>query len=307
MSDIIPQTFSLSNAAGTCKTLADVQKLARSGVTAILVGSGTVPYQPGNPGTNHYQGRDGAGVNSLGLPNLGRDYYAEHLPEMREIAHATGKKLDFSFAPFSLEDTDRYAAIANLAKVDSLELNAGCPNAWAKGKQKKILSFHPRLLEKHLEILIAARTASRHPLTIRVKLSPYSDPAVLARVAKMIGRLGTPRNRIVIVTANTFPNAYMFTEREDELQPAIPFGEHLGGWSGDPYRAIVLGQVAQYRKILPDHPIIGVGGISRGRHIWEYLHFKVQGVQIGSAYYYTDNPRIFSDLLEELFSYPVKI
>lgn len=305
MAHLLPHHFLLSNAAGICKTLADVKKLSVSAVTEILVGSITRDMLPGNPGTNHYQAQDGASINSLGLPNPGLDYYIQNLAEMCEIAHGHDKKLGISIAPFSLDDTRALSHIATLFKVDTIELNAGCPNVWAKGRQKKILSFSPRLLEEHLKILLATKTHGRHPLCLRVKLSPYSDPTLLKRVALMVGKLSTRSRRISIVSANTFPNAYMFRAEEDSHRaPAILFGEHLGGFSGDPYRAIVLGQVAQFRKILPDHPIIGVGGISRGRHAYEYLAFKVSGIQIGSAYYYTENPRIFSDIFQDLLSYP---
>lgn len=296
----MPAGYSLSNAAGTCKLLTDVQRLAPSAVTEILVGTIARPWRKGNQGDNYYRDEDGSTINSMGVKSYGYNYYAQHLPHMVEIAHQNNKKISVSILPFQDEDMALLCRLAMLNKVDAIEIDAGCGNLWSGGKQKRILSYDLEQLQKLLLCLLELRMESRHPLQIRVKLAPYLDHVLMAEAAALIGSLGTPSMRVVIVTANAQSGAYMFKREGGILVPAIGFGNHLGGFGGDPYRAVALGQIAQFRQLLPNHPLVGVGGISTGEHIWEYLQFRVEGVQVGSAYYHSKDPEIFSRIVEEL-------
>lgn len=304
MDHVMRQGYSLSNAAGTCKSLTKVKELATSAVTEILVGTIANHRRQGNPGDNYHRTKDGATINCMGVKTYGYHYYAKHLPQMREIAHRNGKTVALSIIALEPEDTLELGRLATLSKMNALELDAGCGNLQERGSKKRMLSFDLKNLEIHLSHLLQLRRESHHHLEVRVKLAPYSDPVLLAEVADLIGSRGTSLNRIGIVTANTFANAFIFKRQDGILKPAIEYGNHLGGLGGDPYRAIGLGQVAQFRAHLTDHPIWGVGGISHGDHIWEYLALGAKGVQVGSAYYDSKDPEIFYRLVEELFYCP---
>lgn len=283
-------TIELGNAAGTCKTLEDVRRLARSAVDVITLGSITVEYREGNPGTNHYQDEVGTSINSLGLPNLGsQQYYCNHLSAMREFAEKEGKQLSVSLAILQESDLEALTRLLSQNLIKIIELNAGCPNVWSGSKQKRILSFDPIALDTTIGLLVRLAPFAKE---IRVKLSPYSDPGLLAEVASML-----QCHPVTLVTSNTFANAFMF--QDSSFVPAIPFGKHLGGMAGMGMKPIVLGQVVQFRELLPQHKIIAVGEVNSGRDMFEYERVGANGVQIGTAYYFSENPRIFSDVLSQ--------
>lgn len=279
----------LGNAAGTCKTIADVEKLARSAVNVITLGSITVEPREGNLGTNHYQDEAGTSINSLGLPNPGTQYYYDHLSTMRELAEEEGKQLSVSLAVLQESDLEVLTKLLSQSLIKIIELNTGCPNVWSGNKQKRILSFDPIALDTTIGLLVRLAPFAEE---IRVKLSPYSDPGLLAEVASILRQ-----HPITLVTSNTFANAFMF--QDSSFIPAIPFGKHLGGMAGMGMKPIVLGQVVQFRELLPQHRIIAVGEVNSGRDMFECERVGANGVQIGTAYYFSENPRIFSDVLSQ--------
>jgi dihydroorotate dehydrogenase (fumarate) len=79
--------------------------------------------------------------------------------------------------------------------------------------------------------------------------------------------------------------------------PQIPYG--LAGVAGSALKPISLGQVQQFRTLLPESfDIIGVGGISTGRDVLDYLRAGADSVQVGT-HYFQNGPRVFSEILQE--------
>jgi len=264
MSDklVIPR---IGNAAGTCKTERHFELLLQSAADVITIGPITLHPREYNPGNNEYQNNTGGSINSHGLPSEGKTYYRKHLPEFLRMAEDFGKLVSVSLPPIDKvegserDDIEIVTAMCLDAGVRIIEMNAGCGNVWKGSKQKRILSFQPEALEHMIDKLLGIiRRAAVHA-ELRVKLSPYSDPVLLAEIASML----FTRN-VAVVTSNTFANAYMFREDIDH-RPAIEFGKHLGGYGGKGMKPIALGQVAQFREYLPDHKIIGASGIENGR------------------------------------------
>ncbi|MEI9966707.1 MAG: dihydroorotate dehydrogenase [Candidatus Moraniibacteriota bacterium] len=292
----MPHTFSLGNAAGTCRTVEGVAKLIRSAVDTVTLGSFTLTEKEGNPGTNYYRDARGTSINALGLPNKGLGpYHLTALQAFVGLCHGNQKQISVSITSLDLiaGETAQLASICIRAGLDHIEFDASCSNVWIGGKQKRILSFDLQALESKLDVLVRLRRMSVKPFGIRLKLSPYSDPVLLKEVASLIFQCGGPH--ITLVLSNTFPNALKFIDSDlPDFRYAIPFGKHYGGLGGDAIRAIALGQVAQFRDALPDNEILCVGGISGGRHIAESLRVGADGVQVGTAYYDCEDPRIFS-------------
>ena len=138
------------------------------------------------------------------------------------------KKLRFSIAGFSVRDY-RLLAVAVGPHVDALEANYGCPNVWGGGTQKNILSFDPRGIEEVTAVIAGALEAVDSPAKLAVKLSPYSDPGLLAEVAAVIaGNLHVSS----VVLSNTVPNALPL---RDDGSRAI-FGKGYAGMSGQGYK-----------------------------------------------------------------------
>lgn len=281
----------IMNAAGTCKLVEDVEKLAPSAVAAILVGSITVEDRAGNSGnTYQFDPRRGLySLNSLGLPNPGKKYYHKCLPEMVAMAHKAGKPLILSGAGFTPAEYAELALLARDGGADLFEANLGCPNVWDGGKQKRIASFSPYLVA---EILRTVSDAVGNDIPLAVKVSPFSDPYLLAEIAGVV--LTSP---ILCVTAvNTFPNAFGFSERGERL---ITPAEGLAGLGGPALKPIGLGQVKQWRSLLPPHMhLIGAGGISNGKDVWEYLRVGATAVQVATMYL-ERGEAVFSTLLQE--------
>ncbi len=260
------ERFTIGNAAcSVAKTPEDIEALADTYVDIITVGSITYEERTGNPEPRLYMG-DGYTLNSLGMPNRGAKYYTEQLPGMIKTAHEAGKELSLSIAGFKTEEWVELARVGDIAGVDSLELNLGCPNVSINGEQKPIASFDIASIE---EIVESVRAVTQLPLSL--KLSIYSNPAELQAVAKRITELGMIDT---VVTSNTFPNAYM-SKGEDDVLANI-----YGGLSGHDIQPIALGQVRQFRQHLPDTiGVIGVGGIETIDDVERFRRIGASGIQ----------------------------
>ncbi|KLL10699.1 dihydroorotate oxidase [Protofrankia coriariae] len=296
----------LMNAAGTCKSLDEVSALARSAVSAVVVGSITLRARTGNGGNVYYPG-DFFSLNALGLPNPGLAYYREHLPAMISMAHAAGKPLVVSIAGFSEAEYAIAAHDVALAGVDIIELNLACPNVWDDGRQKRIACFDNDRTEAICAqvgqaLAAAASTATggsedRQPPPFGIKISPFSDPAGLAALADLVARLsGTPRGPRFVCAVNTFPNAFALDEAN---RPVIDV--ELAGLAGAALRPVALGQVRQLRRLLPETvELIGVGGVSRGRDIADFLCAGATTVQAATAFWNRNGDAgVFGDILTD--------
>jgi dihydroorotate dehydrogenase len=148
----------LMNGGGCCKTVEHVEELSQSLAGGIVLGSFTKDDRPGNIG-NVWSVENGTGLNSLGMPNKGRDYLEEHLPEMVAIAHDREKALIVNVAGFNPSEYAILAATAFNKGADAVELNLGCPNVLTSdGARKPIASFNLEVME---EIICTVKKGSR--------------------------------------------------------------------------------------------------------------------------------------------------
>lgn len=286
----------IMNAAGWCKDIATVQKLLRTPITEVTVGSITLKKRTGNEGTVFWESPDGSyALNSLGLPNPGLDTFLTILPEMRAVTHDTGKGLRVSIAGF---DPDEYSVLVWGIHpfVDTLEFNFGCPNVWGSDGQKVIASNEPELMENILTTAVGKLDSKLARPRLAIKLSMYSDPRMIGSIIKMLS--GALRNEIQeVVTCNTFPNGYGFDARG---KPAITPACGFAGLSGPALKGIALGQVCMFANGLQHLGIdvIGVGGISSGEDIRNMYRAGASGVQIGT-HYFSHGEKIFQEVMSE--------
>jgi dihydroorotate dehydrogenase (fumarate) len=273
------QKFSvpIMNGAGSCKTLEDVRSLARTPAGGIVVGSGTVKGGTGNE-NNTFDWNQYRSLNSLDLPNPGKEVYRSQLPEMVNIATQAGKPLHFSIAGNTPDEYAEMALVALEAKVNCLEINLGCPNKFDGDKrQARIIANLPYV---SYEILHLIRRRIGFLLPISVKVTYYSDRGVLEEMA---GVINDPRFAIhAVVTTNTLPNCVAFTENGKHL--LVPQFKGYAGGGGRMMKEAGLGQVQMWRETLkPEIQIIGVGGISTGRDVVEYMWAGADAVQMTTA------------------------
>lgn len=266
----------IMNGAGSCKHIEDVKLLASTDLLGgINVGSGTVNKGSGNAG-NVFDWNQYRSLNSLGLPNPGKEEYRELLPEMVEIAHDSGKVLHFTIAGNTPDDYAQMAEVARDANVDCLEVNLGCPNKFASDKrQMRIIAFLP---DQSQQILRLVRQTVGPGLTMAVKVTYYSDRGALEEVADSIN---DPSLVQVVVTTNTLPNCVAFTADGKHL--IVPQYKGYAGGAGRMMKEAALGQVQMWRSVLrPEIQIEGVGGIATGRDVVEFFWAGADSVQITS-------------------------
>jgi dihydroorotate dehydrogenase (fumarate) len=284
----------ITNAAGDCKTLEQVQELARAPLDAVTLGSILHQNRPGNEGETFWlcdepKAEGSWALNSRGLPCPGKFYYdgERKLGAMWNALNDTGKQFRISIAGFSPEDYEKTAAMA-AGLADELEINLGCPNVWGEGGQKPIASFDLDLTKE-----IVNRVHRLRPLLpLAVKLSPYSDPLMLARMAELIKTLPVQ----AVVTCNTFPNALAFRKNGKQ---AISVGAGLAGLSGPALKPIALGQVRQFRDLLPSEiKVVGVGGIRSGQDVLDFVRAGADSVQVGTHWMHY-GAKVFGEIMSE--------
>lgn len=285
-------SFSIGNAAGFIKGPGTAfDEALRSAATDITIGSITMSPREGNSGNVYHLMHDGTSVNALGLPNPGIKAIQAVAENMSERAGAVGKTPRWSIAGFSVDD---YVALAEaLFEYGRLELNLGCPNVWGDSGQKPIASFDIALMSA----IVSAVSRRLPDLYFDIKVSPYSDPSMVQRVADLV------RNSRVysIVTCNTYPNGMAHNGKRRELD--TPGG--YGGVGGNALFPIALGQVAQFVSALEGTGIhvIGVGGIDSGERTHAMHDVGASGIQIGTAYG-ERGARVFSNIFTELSLIP---
>lgn len=255
----------MNAACSVAKTIEDVRASSVTKAGTVLIGSITLNPRKINPGPN-LQIEDYYALNSFGMPNKGMDYYRKVLPEMVAIIHQAKKKAALSIAGFGTEDYRKLAELGDL--VDLLELNLGCPNVNEGGQHHEIISFNPLLIEQIIKIV---QKVTKTPLMIKV--SPYSDPSQLKTVAEVLKKYKIA----ALVTSNTFPNG-IFTGNINNSSLSL-----YAGISGRALMPIALGQVHQFRQLLPESiKVVGVGGIESRQHVASYLEAGADLVQVAT-------------------------
>jgi len=224
---------------------------------------------------------DGGMINAVGLANPGvetvRDeelpWLAAKLHHARVIVNVVGDAVeDFAKVVAELSDVDG---------VSAFELNVSCPNVKAGGME---FGADNETLARLVKL---ARAETRRPIT--VKLSPtLRDIAESARIA-----VGAGADALTLV--NTLPGLVIDVEAK---RPALGFGS--GGVSG--VGLLPVGVLAVWKvKRAVQVPLIGVGGVSRGTDVVQYMLAGATLVGMGTAA--MKDPRAPQRVLRELSSW----
>ena len=240
----------LLNASG-CLDALTVPEVARS-LDAFVTKTVTPLPREGNAPVRIAE-VDGAMLNAIGLANPGRERFcAETLPQLAEL----GVPVWVSVGGFCVED---YAETCELlegrSEVAAVELNLSCPNV-------------DEVPENVGEVVAAARAKTTKPLY--AKLSPAADVAETAQAAQAAGADG-------LSLVNTVRGLAL---DEQTLRPVLD--RAIGGLSGPALKPLALAAVfAAYRAT--GMPIVGMGGVSTGRHALELLAAGASDVALGTA------------------------
>lgn len=227
---------------------------------------------------------EGGMINAVGLANPGlqavkRDHVpwlASHFPETRKLVNVVG---------FAIEDYPRVVAgieeslSEGLTRaVDGFELNVSCPNTKAGGEE---FGADPVALR---EVVERARRETKRP--IFVKLAP-----TLPNIGQA-ARISADAGADAITVVNTIPGLVIDVERR---RPVLGFGS--GGVSGPAILPVGVLATWKVRKAVT-LPILGLGGVSKGTDVVQYIVAGASLVGVGTAA--LRDPRAPSRIVSEL-------
>ncbi|GJL52130.1 dihydroorotate oxidase [Candidatus Nitrospira salsa] len=271
----------LMNASGArCVTEHDLHKLGNSHAGAIVTKSMTPHERSGNP-EPRYVSFDGGSINSMGLPNLGYQAYAQLIPDLRQYK----KPVVASIAGLKPADFLEAVKAINVAKPDLMEINLSCPNI--PGKPQIGYDF-----QASEELLMKIRDLAVPP--IGVKLPPYFDPVHHEAMAEVLTRVGVS----FISVINSVGNGLVL-DAETETVVIKPKGG-FGGLGGRIIKPVALANVRAFWKLVGEKiQIIGTGGVETGQDIFEHLLCGASAVQIGTVLV-DEDVKVFERLKHEL-------
>jgi dihydroorotate dehydrogenase (NAD+) catalytic subunit len=205
-------------------------------------------------------------LNAIGLANPGRErFLSDTLPQLRELA----LPLWISVGGFCAAD---YAETCTaLTDVEAIELNLSCPNV-------------DEAADSAAEIVAACRAAT--PLRLFAKLSAaHPDIADVARAVADAGADG-------LSLINTLRGLALDPRT---LMPTLARG--TGGLSGPTLKPIALAAVHACHEATC-LPIVGMGGITSGQDVVEFLACGAQHVALGTVLF--SDPDASKRIREEL-------
>lgn len=218
----------------------------------------------GNPPPRLFETAAGM-LNAIGLQNIGaRAFIDDKLPKLRE------KKNIAVFANvfgYTREDYEYTIQILNEGEgIAAYELNVSCPNTQHGGIQ---FGSDPHLLE---EVVRKAKRVATRPLIVKLSPNVTSIP-LMARIAEEAGA-------DAISLVNTFLAMAIDAETR---RPRI--ANITAGLSGPAIKPIALRMVYEASKAVKI-PVIGMGGVSTGEDVVEFMLAGATAVQIGTASYW---------------------
>lgn len=276
------------NASGPrCTTLKELIKIDKSESCIVLSKSSTLKVRDGNPEPRYYDHELGS-INSMGLPNLGYEFYIKS-------AQAINKPYIISVNGLTLEDTKEI--VRNIIKdklVNGIEINLSCPNIIGKGQ----LAYDLPKMEKYLDdIFTIIRKVKRPAFLVGLKLPPYFDLHWYPQITAVLKNF--PIHFITCV--NSIGNGLLL-DAETESTFIRPKGG-MGGIGGKYIKPIGLSNVRnfylEFQKENLKIDIIGCGGIETGTDVFEYILCGASAVQIGTQFY-KEGTNCFSRLKKEL-------
>jgi len=253
------------NAAGAKDvSLPDLRSLGESAAGAIVIKTATAKHRPGNDLPRWYTDDLGS-VNSMGLPNLGYQRYAEAMPELKLFK----KPVIASLSGIKKGDNEKMVEAYDQTDVDMIEVNLSCPNLAGKGQ----LGYDFEASEKMLRSL---RKLTKKPLG--AKLPPYLDGFQFEKMGKVLKKAKVD----FLATINSVGNT-LIVDGERQRKVIAP-NDGLGGLGGAYIKPIALSNVYQFNQLFETKmPIIGVGGVQDGVDALEHILAGATAVGIGTA------------------------
>ncbi len=258
----------LMNASGVhCMTTQELDELYASPAGSFVTKSGTPNARVGNPEPRYHQLELGS-INSMGLPNNGIDYYLDYALDFQ--AKHPDHPIFLSVSGMSHQITRCWQKKIQASDFNGLtEFNLSCPNV--PGKPQIAYDFDTT--EQILTDLFKIFTKPAG-----VKLPPFFDLAQFDQMAALLNRFPLT----FINSINSLGNGLMIDPATDTalIRPKGGFGG-IGGAYAKP---IALANVRAFRQRLRDDiAIIGTGGVTTGRDVYDLILCGADMVQLGTV------------------------
>jgi dihydroorotate dehydrogenase (NAD+) catalytic subunit len=211
-------------------------------------------------------------INAVGLPNPG---YRAMLEEMIE-SYPLSKPLIASVFTSSIAELREMVSELQYA-CDAFEINFSCPHPKPGERVGKALGSDPIAVEAFVD---AAKRACRKPVIAKLSWSIEN----LWDVARTCWDAGAD----AISTTNAIGPTHSGTPR---IRWPVLSNVH-GGLSGPGIKQRGIESVRVIRKAVPKIPIIGIGGISSGRDVADYVRAGADAVAIGTAFDLKTTPQV---------------
>lgn len=274
----------LMNASGVwCDSAEKLDELAASSSGSFVTKSATPQYREGNPSPRYVEVPLGS-INSMGLPNLGFDYYLNY---SLEYQNKEQHKVTFlSIAGMTLEENlEMLHKIQDSDFMGITELNLSCPNVPGKPQVGYDFEATENILRKVFEFF-------NKPLG--VKLPPYFDMVHFDEMAKILNQFPLQYVNCINSVGN---GLYIDVEQESVV---IKPKDGFGGIGGAYVKPTALANVrAFYSRLKPEIAVIGCGGVENGRDAFEHILCGASMVQIGTQLY-KSGTQLFDQVLDEL-------
>ncbi len=219
----------------------------------------TLEPRLGNPVPRIAEGKSVI-LNAVGLQNPGVEHF---IKEDLSFLKGKGVAVIANVAGKSFDDYGEICARLD-GLVDFVELNISCPNVKAGGMA---FGIKPESIKKVTEV--AKSALKRTPLM--VKLSPNVESIPVNAQAAQNGGADC------ISLINTLTGMVIDIERRKPL-----IANNTGGVSGAGIKPVAVRMVYEAAHAV-DIPVIGMGGITCGADVIEFIMAGAKAVQVGTA------------------------
>lgn len=244
----------------------------------------TLEPRLGNPVPRIAEGKSVI-LNAVGLQNPGVDHF---LKEDLRFLKEKGIAIVANVAGKSFDDYGEICAKLD-GLVDFVELNISCPNVKAGGMA---FGIKPESIK---EVTRVAKSSLK-TTPLMVKLSPNVESIPVNAKAAQSGGADC------ISLINTLTGMVIDIERR---RPVI--ANNTGGVSGAGIKPVAVRMVYEAAHAV-EIPVIGMGGITCGKDVIEFMMAGAKAVQVGTANFTDANamPRIISETNDWLDAHGVR-
>jgi dihydroorotate dehydrogenase (NAD+) catalytic subunit len=240
---------------GELEGLVDLRKIG-----GIVTRSITIAPSAGTPTPRMAESPSGL-LSSIGMQNPGVDAMLRELPALAAI----GVPLFGSVAGQTIEQYIEVAArLVSTRALAALELNLSSANADRGGR------LFACDIDQAAAAVGAVSAISRVPVFAKLS-AETADIVEIAKACVSAGARG-------VTLINTVPGIAFDPAT---YRPRLAAG--TGGLSGPAIKPIALLAVHRVARVLPDVPILGVGGIASAEDAIEFLAAGASAVQVGTA------------------------